>query len=154
MRRDFLEAYVEKLLRDVTGSTRISADADGDYPVRYGSALYFVRLVGDAQANVQVFAVAVDGVEPSTKLLTDINELNAQIRFARIFHVRGQVLVEADLVGSAVEPSSFYTACDAVASITDRVGPELAARHGGKTAFEDSKDPSYRSPETLIGMYL
>ena len=56
MRRDFLEAYVEKLLRDVTGSTRISADADGDYPVRYGSALYFVRLVGDAQANVQVFA--------------------------------------------------------------------------------------------------
>jgi Putative bacterial sensory transduction regulator len=154
VRRDFVEAYVEKLLRDITGGTPVIADADGDYPVRHGSALYYVRLVGDAHANVQVFAVAVDGVEPSAELLTEINELNTQIRFARVFHVRGQVLVEADLVGGAVDPSSFYTACDAVATITDRVGPELAARHGGKTTFEDSKDPSYRSPEAMIGMYL
>jgi len=154
MRRDVAEAYVEKLLRKVTGSSQIAADADGDYPVPYGSALYYVRVAGEAYADVQVFAVAVDGIEASAELLADINEINTQVRFARVFHVRDQVLVEADLDGNAVEPSSFYRACDTVASITDRVGPDLSIRHGGTAKFEDSKALGYRSPEPSVGMYL
>jgi hypothetical protein len=45
------EACVEKLLREVTGSARVIADADGDHPVRYGSALYFFGMVGDTHAR-------------------------------------------------------------------------------------------------------
>lgn len=154
MRRDVAEAYVERLIQKITNSDRALADDDGDYPVRYRSALYYVRLVGEAHADVQVFAVAVDDVEPSAALLSDINELNTQVRFARTFHVRGQVLVEADLTGDALEPVGFFSACEAVATITDRVASDLAKKHGGRTAFEDSKDDGYHPPDAPTGMYL
>ncbi len=154
MRRDIVTAYVESLLRKVTNSSQVTADHDGDYPVRYRSAKYYVRVVGDGQADVQVFAVAVDKVDATPELLADINEVNTQIRFARVFHVAGQVLVEVDLVGDALEPPSFLTACDTVAYVTDHVGSRLAAKHGGKTAFEDAKDDGYQAPEPPTGMYL
>jgi hypothetical protein len=154
MRRDVTAAFVEKLLAGISGGGLVEPDADGDYPVRYRSALYYVRLVGDGHVDVQVFAVAVDGVDASPGLLAAVNDINAQIRFVRVFHVQGQVLVEADITGDAIEPSGFYTACEAVATVTDRVGPQLAAEHGGRTAFEDSKENGYRPREELIGMYL
>lgn len=153
MRRAVAAAYVEKLLAEVSEGGPVETDADGDYPVRYRSAKYFVRVVGDAPADVHMFAVAVDRIEPSPELLADINEVNAKIRFARVFHVRGQVLVESDIVGEAIEPSSFFTACSTVARITDQFGRQLAAKHGGTASFEDSKDPEYSSPP-LTGMYL
>lgn len=153
MRRDVTAAFVEKLLARITDSP-IEPDADGDYPVRYRSALYYVRLVGDGHVDVQVFAVAVDSVDASPELLAAINDINTQVRFVRVFHVQRQVLVEADIVGDAIEPSGFYTACEAVATVTDRVGPLLAAEHGGRTAFEETKEDGYRPREELIGMYL
>lgn len=154
VRRDVVAAYVEKLLLAISAGNRVAADADGDYPVRYKNALYYVRVVGDSPADVQVFAVAVDGVAASAELLADINDVNTRVRFARVFHVRDQVLVEADLVGEAIDPPGFYTACDMVASITDQVGPELAARHGGLTAFDDAKDAAYSPPAEAAGPYL
>lgn len=78
-----------KLLAGMTGGGLVKPDADGDYPVRYRSALYYVRLVGDSHVDVQVFAVAVDGVDPSPELLAAVNEINTQVRFVRIFHVQG-----------------------------------------------------------------
>ena len=54
------------------------ADEDGDYPVRFGSTLKYVRLVGDGQPDVQVFAVAVDGVSSTPELLADINDINTR----------------------------------------------------------------------------
>jgi hypothetical protein len=152
MRRDVIAAYVEKLLAVLTNAPQVAPDKDGDYPVRFGSALYYVRLVGDGEPDVQVFAVAVDGVEPSTDLLADLNDINCRIRFVRVFHVAGQVLVETDIVGDAIDPRGFSNACQVVASVTDRIGPELAKKYGGRSAFEDGKDPGYEPPPS--GMYL
>jgi hypothetical protein len=75
-------------------------------------------------------------------------------RFARVFHVSGQVLVETDLVGDAIAPAAFFNACDSVARIADHVGPQIAANHGGRTAFDDAKESSYDAPEPLLGLYL
>lgn len=154
MRKDVMTAYVEKLLGSIIGGGHVESDADGDYPIRYRSALYYVRLVGEPDPDVQVFAVAVDGVSASTELLADINEINTRARFARIFHVRDQVLVETDLIGAAIEAPSFLNACETVASISDQVGPQLAAAHGGKTAFDNAKDVHYVAPEPSVGFYL
>jgi hypothetical protein len=157
MRRDVIAAYVEKLLATLTDGVPVTADDDGDYPIRYRSALYYVRLVGDERPDVQVFAIAVAGVAASAELLADVNDINTRARFARVFHVRDQVLVETDLVGDAVEPNSFYNACRTVARITDDIGPELVAKHGGRTAFDDAKDADYAAPdlsEPSVGQYL
>jgi hypothetical protein len=152
MRRDVIAAYVEKLLAAVTDTRDVVPDRDGDYPVRFGSALYYVRFVGAEDPDVQVFAVAVAGIEQSPELLAELNDLNSRIRFGRVFHVAGQVLVETDLIGDAVDPRGFSNACEVVAGLTDKIGPELAKKYGGRTAFEDSKEPDYEPPAP--GMYL
>ena len=141
MLAEMVRAYVESLLEQLTGQDRVTPDHDGDYPVRYQGALYHVRLVGDVDPVVQVFAIAVAEVKSSPELLAELNDLNTRIRFARAFWVRDQVLVEADLVGPGVGPESFTNACRAVAVITDQVGAGLAERHGGRTAFADEQGP-------------
>ena len=154
MRRDVIEAYVEKLLATLTEKDRVVPDDDGDYPVRYGSALYYVRLVGEARPDVQVFAIAVAGLDATPELLADLNDINTRARFARVFHVRDQVLVETDLVGDAIDPSGFFNACRTVARITDDIGPGLVAQHGGTTAFDDAKEVGYQPPDPPVGLYL
>lgn len=154
MQADMVRAYVESMLERLTGVDRVVPDSDGDYPVRYRSALYYVRIMDDSEVTVQVFSVAVDGIDVSPELLGALNDLNCNLRFVRAFWVRGQVLIEADLIGDTVEPRGFSNACDAVASTTDHVAADLAASCGGRPAFEEAKGADYVSPPVLTGMYL
>jgi hypothetical protein len=48
----------------------------------------------------------------------------------------------------------FASACRTVASAADDFGPRLVEQFGGKTAFEDEKDPGYDAPEGKSGGYL
>lgn len=155
MRADMVRAYVETLLEKLTGADKVLTDHDGDYPVRYRSALYYVRLVGEIDPVVQVFAIAVNDIEPSAGLYERLNEINADIGFARTFWVRGQVLVESDLAGRTVNPEDFDKACHTVATITDRIGPLIAEEFGGHTAFADGKDEDGPDDEPVrVGHYL
>ena len=155
-----VRAYVESMLERLIGAQQVSPDDDGDYPVRYRNALYYVRLVGDVDPVVQVFSVAVSGVTPTPELFEELNSVNGTIKFARAFWVREQVLIETELVGEGVEPADFDNACRAVATITDHYGPLLAEKFGGKTAFADEKtesDEPAASPEEVqerTGQYL
>ena len=155
MRTEMVRAYVESLLERLTGRDKALADADGDYRVRYGDALYFVRLIGDLDPVVQVFATAVSEIPSSPELLTSLNEINSRIRFARVFWVRDQVLIESDLVGQSIDVVGFDSACRAVATITDHYGPLLAKEFGGKTFFDDEKDDTAPPRDTSqTGLYL
>lgn len=154
MQSEMVRAYVESMLEHLVGVERVVPDHDGDYPVRLRSALYYVRIIDGPEVTVQVFSVAVDEIEASPELLSAINDLNSRTRFVRVFWIRGQVLIEADLVGDTVEPRGFGNACDAVASTTDQVAVHLARTFGGRAAFEEAKDPDYESPPVLTGMYL
>ena len=151
-----VRAYIESLLERLTGNERVVPDDDGDYPVRYRHALYYVRVLGDVDPSVQVFSVALAGVDGSPELYEELNTINSNIRFARAFWVRGQVLVEADLVAEGIDPPDFDNACLAVARITDHYAPLLAERFGGKTAFADEKDDAAAAepPPGPTGQYL
>lgn len=148
MRSDMVRAYVESLLERLIGATQVRPDDDGDYPVRYRDALYYVRLVGDVDPVVQVFSVAVSDVPPTPALFKELNTINSSIKFARTFWVRDQVLVESEMVGEGVEPVDFDNACRAVATITDHYAPLLAERFGGKTAFADEKTETSGPPDS------
>ena len=141
-----VRAYVESMLERLIGAQKVSPDDDGDYPVRYRNALYYVRLVGDVNPVVQVFSVAVSGVTPSAELFEELNSINSAIKFARAFWVREQVLIETELVGEGVQPADFDNVCRAVPRITDHYGPLIAERFGGKTAFADEKTETDGTP--------
>ena len=143
---DMVTSHVETLIERLTGVDKAQADADGDYPIRYRSALYFVRIVRAWKPVVQIFSVAVDGVRMTDALARDLNEINARLHFCRAFWVRGQVLIEAELLGPSLTDADFHECALHVAEATDTYANDLAERHGGRLAFEESKEPEYTSP--------
>ena len=155
MRLDMARAYVESLLENFLRQPKVEPDADGDYPLRFRSAGYYVRVVGAERPVVQVFSVVLGEVEATSALLVELNEINTDIRFARIFHVRDQVLVETDILAEALDPAGFDNACRCVASITDNVAAGLHQRHGGHLMFQD-ETPTADDAADLnpVGQYL
>lgn len=147
-----VRTYVEKLLRQLINDDQLQADPDGDYPVRYRDALYFVRIDGDASPLVRVFSIALDDVQLTPELLAEVNDINTKLTFARAMFVRGQVLIETELLGEDLAPRSFGAACQSVAVAADRFAPELADRHGGRLAFHEAKSEDYQA-EPPVGYY-
>ena len=143
---DMVTSHVETLIERLTGVEKAKTDADGDYPIRYRSALYFVRVVPAWKPVVQVFSVAVDGIQFTDALARDLNEINARLHFCRAFWVRDQALVEAEHLGSSLTEADFHECALHVAEATDTFAKRLAERHGGRLAFEESKEAEYASP--------
>jgi hypothetical protein len=150
---EMVRAYTESLLEQILGIEKLEPDRDGDYPVRYQSALYYVRIVPGEHDNpvVQVFAVVLAETRSSPELFEELNQINCHLRFARAFWVRDQVLIESEIVGEAMSLVGFANACDTVAGAADYFGPRLTERFGGKTAFADEKGLDYETPEDLPG---
>jgi hypothetical protein len=155
---DMVRAYAETLLKEVLGVETLKQDPDGDYPVRYESALYYVRIhpgTGDDPV-VQVFAVALADVEPSPDLFARVNAINADLRFARAFWVKNQVLFESEMVGLELSLAGFEKACRTVGGAADYFGTKLSEEFGGRTAFAEEQDPGYEPPRNppAPGLYL
>jgi T3SS (YopN, CesT) and YbjN peptide-binding chaperone 1 len=143
---DMVASHVETLIERLTGAEKAKVDPDGDYPISYRNALFFARVVPAWKPVVQIFSVAVDGIEFTDALARDLNEINARLHFCRTFWVRGQVLVEAEHLGPSLTEADFDECALHVAKATDRFAKGLAERHGGRLAFEESKGAEYAPP--------
>jgi hypothetical protein len=147
-------SHVETLIERITGVDKAMADHDGDYPVRYGDALYYIRVAGnDDRPIVRVFSTVVADIEPSPDLYEAVNEINSNLGFCRCFWVNGQVLIETEHLGMTIKTEDLYELTAHVASASNYFGPKLVDRFGGKLTFDDSKGEQYVEPPTP-GMYL
>ena len=147
-------SHVETLIERITGVDKATADHDGDYPVRYRDALYYVRVAGnDARPIVRVFSTVVADIEPSSDLYEAVNDINTRVGFCRCLWVNGQVLIESEHLGMTIRTEDLLELTESVASASDHFGPKLIERFGGKLAFDDSKGDAYVEPPTP-GMYL
>lgn len=144
-------SYVRDLIHELTG-TRPEPDADGDLPVSFKGADFYVRVVGQ-DAVVQVFSVVLADVDADPELAVVLNAINTDLKFARIFHVAGQVLVEIDIWADDVDSVNFGDACFRIAAASDYFGHRLHEVFGGTMRFEESKTEEYAEPEQL-GLYL
>ena len=149
MRPDVALVYVRELLTTITGE-RPEIDGDGDLPVRYNGAQFFVRIVGQRDPWVQVFSVAVTDAVASPEIFEEINNINRDMRFARAFFVNGQVLIETEIWADDVNPANFQHACFNIAGATDSVTPALTS-YGGRPMFEESKSDDYETPTFAMG---
>ena len=150
MRADVAFVYVRDLIERMTG-TRPEPDQDGDLPVHFHGALFFVRIVGAPNPWIQVFSVAVADIPESPGLMARLNEINGYIHFARAFHVRSQVIIEAEIWADDVAPANFLFACQNIASATDTFGPIIQKSFGGRLLFEESKTEAYHQGELPLG---
>jgi hypothetical protein len=155
---DMVRAYTESLLKQVLSTDNVVTDDDGDYPVRFNSALYYVRI--DSGSNdhpvVQIFAIALAGIDAGPELFERLNGINTRLRFARCFWVANQVLFESEMVGEELSLVGLRQACETVGGAADFFGKQLADEFGGKTAFADEKAEEYEPPveSRLPGLYL
>lgn len=63
-----------------------------------------------------VYAILASGIEPSRKLLAEINDLNRNVRFARVVWADGQVLVGDELLLSTLDAEELDHARRTVAA--------------------------------------
>lgn len=120
-------------------------DTDGDIPLRFGSAMIFVR-VSDDSPVVRVFAPMLWEVPESSELLRAVNEINLQVAFARVAWDGRQVSVRTEFIAHPFDPMQLMAACQAVGGIADHFDDRLQGRFGGRIFFGKAvptKDAGY-----------
>lgn len=131
------------MIERITGVEKALPDRDGDYLIKTQSAGFFARVDGADSPIIRLFSIVVDGVAGSPALFEALNAINTQLAFLRAMWVRDQILIEGELLALSAELADFDEVCRRVAFATDRFGPELIARHGGKPFFEATKQEDY-----------
>ena len=105
MHRDMVVSYTRDLLEQITGE-RPEPDQDGDLPIEFGGACFYVRVDGPTDPVVQIFSVVLADLEANPELHGALNDINANMRFARAFHVQKQVLIESEK--TKIEEFKYY----------------------------------------------
>jgi len=132
-----LAALLEEAVGRWLGVELPARDPDGDFPIRVGSALMFVRLLEGRPPAVAVFAPILRDVARTADLLAALNDVNSRIRFGRVFWSDAQVLVATELTGLDISANQIAYACVELGNLADTLDDLLHGRFGGKTMFDE-----------------
>lgn len=137
-RIDRIRPYVEKLLEEGFGIPDLKPDEDGDYPFRFRSAGYYVRLINESAPTLQLFSIVVRDIKRTAKLLAALNDINSRASFARVYWTDSRVVVATELVAETLDAQELGNACNVVGQLADAIGTGIVAEFGGKLLFEES----------------
>ncbi len=149
---DTYRAYIESLAReilDLGDADELTVEANGDIPIRVGSALYRITLLAHDPPLVRVWSRILHGVPHSADLLEEINDLNRNIISARVFFVRdedapnGKVVAATEIPASSMDASELSHACSIISSLADWVDTVLMIRFGGSTTFNEGEGTDF-----------
>jgi hypothetical protein len=136
-----LRQRLEGMLKDHLGVSELVTDEEGDYPVRAGSAKYYVRLDDDLEPpTVRVYAHILVGVTATAKLYETLNAVNGHITFGRMFHQGEAVLASTELVAATMDPEELAQSCSSIAGLADEYDDLFKAEFGGSRQFEEEED--------------
>ena len=128
-----LESLVRAELSQVFGYEPL-ADADGDFAIRVGSAMVFVRCTRDTR-EVIVFSPLVHEIEGRSRAMEILSDLNAQARYVRFLLIRDRVFASMSVLAYPFVPAHLHQALRAVTVVADEMDEELAQRLRGRTSF-------------------
>ncbi len=138
---EHLRQRLETMLKTFLGVDDLVTDAEGDYPVRAGSAKYYIRLEADDDpAIVHVYAHILVGVAASEKLYETLNSVNGFIKFGRMFHQGDAVLVSTELLADTLDLEELTQSCRSIAELADRYDDLFKAEFGGRTYEDDAEN--------------
>lgn len=125
-------------VRKASGDATLELDEDGDLAFRFRSALVIVRLHDDPP-YAHVYAPVVTKVEPTPALHERLNELGRELRFARLFELRGTVWASAEVFTSPLVTQHVVNACEIIGELASDLDDVLEKEFGGKPAFEEKR---------------
>ncbi|MGH9892868.1 MAG: T3SS (YopN, CesT) and YbjN peptide-binding chaperone 1 [bacterium] len=134
-----LRPIVEQTLREALRIDQIRYDSEGDIPIRFGSAMVFVRLIGGKTPKVRVFSPLLRELSSTDGLAEVLNDINAQISIGRVFWTGKVVIAAVDLPAPGLSGEYVALACFEIGSLADHFDEKLVERFGGKTMFGVSK---------------
>ncbi|MGQ0624810.1 MAG: T3SS (YopN, CesT) and YbjN peptide-binding chaperone 1 [Sporichthyaceae bacterium] len=137
---DDLRRRVEALLAERFDAP-VLRDADGDIPIRSGSAMVFVRISPELPV-VELFSPLLLGVSGDALALERLNRTNRGLRFARLTWTRGTVLANHEFWSDPFVPELFMRAIDMMMELADDLDDSLRPELGGRRFFEDTEAPA------------
>jgi len=126
---------VERALEGWLGLSELVRDADGDYPIRVGSALMYVQVLDGVPPLVRIFSPILHDVGATAALFEALNEINARIRFGRVLWAGRQVIIAMELTAADITAAQVVVACTEIGNLADHLDDGLHGRFGGATAF-------------------
>ena len=141
-RNDQLDHWLEDTLKRELEVEEIVRDEDGDIPVRWGSAMVYVSVmgVGTELPLIRVFAPLLEDFTIKPEVFEAVNSINRQIPFAKaiVDPEIGQILLAADLfVFDQMSSEQLMATIELVGENADHFDTMLQKRFGGTTMFED-----------------
>jgi len=131
-----LGAAVYEQLTAVFGAT-LMRDQDGDFAVRVGSTMIFIRIPPDGK-EVRLFSVIVHDVPVRTRAVEVLNDINTHARWVRFSLVRDKIIATMSILASPFVPAHFRQAITEITNVADGVDDLLAASLEGKTTFPEN----------------
>lgn len=124
-------------------------DSDGDYPIRSGSAMVFVRVFEEAGLIVLMSPLLKD-VPDSPQLRLVLDNIQTQIPFVQLSLEEGIVTARAHLIGDPFVPLHLHHLLGMMSQMCDDVDTKLQKEFGGTTFFGRRLQPD----TSLDGGYL
>ncbi len=115
----------------------LRVDEDGDIPIRWESALYYVRLLDKVPPMLQVFCVVLRNVPKTPELLEELNIINEGIVSSRVFWADGNVIAACELLAEQLDQEELAHSCWAVGSLAAWADTELHEQFGGEMVYPD-----------------
>jgi hypothetical protein len=140
-----IRPFVESALKELLGLEQLQVEADGTIPIRRGSTAVFVRLLDEEPPTLHVSSPMLQGVSASFALFERLNEINAGMRFARVFFVEDRVIVATELHAETLDKEEIATAVDVVSGAADHFDDLLRSEFGGEVLYKE--EPSETPPE-------
>lgn len=111
MRRDFVQAHVEKLLEEITDVDKVEQDGDGDWPFPLiDGGVMWVGVSSDEPMYVWLRGMLDEDVPLSPQLLWEMNEVNQGALFCRCYWDDGRIVLEHELVSQDLDHAELERA--------------------------------------------
>lgn len=109
-------------------------DADGDFAIRVGSAMVFVRITPDTR-EVLVFSPLVHEIEGRSRAMEVLSDLNAEARFVKFLLIRDRVFASISVLSHPFVPAHLHQALETLSLVADQIDQDLATKLRGRTTF-------------------
>lgn len=110
-------------------------DTEGDYAIRVGSTMVFVRTTPDAE-ELLLFSVLVHDIEGRSRAVEVLNDINVASRYGRFALHQDRVFVTMSLMARPFVAEHLHQGVRIMSRLADGIDDELARKLRGRTTFE------------------
>lgn len=134
--RRHLEELIDTELTQMFGHAPVRDD-EGDFALRVGSTMLFLRSSTDFR-EVILFSAVVHDVTGRSRAAEVLNDLNADARMVKFHLIRDRVFVTLSVFAHPFVPAHLHQGVHLISEVADGIDEELASKLGGRTTFEES----------------